>query len=134
MAAENTATVAPQRSSLSFQPVVLHRRVPPDHSAGGHGGAHSWETGIDSGPVHPSGEDALGDTPACDLNTRDCQGAGFFAVVVRTPGMLIDGLTWLTQDVVLPLYAVVVILVLPVGYIGRLVRRLIEDRLPDDGT
>lgn len=52
-------------------------------------------------------------------------------MVAPTPGMVIEQLTWLTQDVTLPLYAVVVILVLPVGYIGRLARKIIDKRLPD---
>lgn len=47
--------------------------------------------------------------------------------------MVIEQLAWLTQDVRLPLYAVLVILVLPVGYFGRLARRVIDKRLPDDG-
>jgi hypothetical protein len=48
--------------------------------------------------------------------------------------MLVDSAAWLGQGVTLPLYAVVVILVLPVGYIGRLVRKLIEQRVPtEDG-
>ena len=44
---------------------------------------------------------------------------------------MIEPLDWLLQDVTLPLYAVLVLLVLPVGYFGRLFRRIIEQRLPE---
>ena len=52
--------------------------------------------------------------------------------------MPIDNIAWLSQDVTLPLWAVLALLVLPVGYVGRLLRRVIEARLPiagggDDG-
>lgn len=46
---------------------------------------------------------------------------------------MFETVAWLTQNVTLPLYAVLVLFVLPVGYFGRIFRRVIEQRLPDGG-
>ncbi len=40
---------------------------------------------------------------------------------------------WLIQPVTVPLWGFLVAIILPLGYFGKLARRLIEQRLPTGG-